>query len=61
MAADDVPMTLAGDIRIPAGRGKLAIDYTASSLNPERMSFRISSKGSTGLDRRLNASRGVLH
>jgi ligand-binding sensor domain-containing protein/signal transduction histidine kinase len=41
ITADDRPLPMANDIRIPAGRGKLEIHYAAPDLrSPERLRFR---------------------
>src|SRR5712672_2576256 len=41
MTVDEKPIPLSGEIRIPPGHGKLAIEYTACSLlSSDRISFR---------------------
>lgn len=44
--ADDMPLPLSGDLRIPAGHGRLQIGYTACNLlSPERISFKYRLEG----------------
>lgn len=44
--SDDRPMPLSGNVTIPPGRGRLAIDFTLCDLvNPQRISFRYKLEG----------------
>lgn len=46
MRVDDRPIELSGEVRIPAGRGKLEIQYTACSLlSPDRIGFQFKLEG----------------